>query len=63
MSVQTSYKGLMKSNQDDIYFHTTELKHIVFEINLTVMGERNWWNRAKWLSYRVWEQGTKQKGK
>jgi hypothetical protein len=53
----------MKSDQDDISFHSTEIKHTVFEINLTVMGERNWWNRAELLSYRVWEQGTKHKEK
>jgi hypothetical protein len=40
-------KGLMKPNQDDISFHPTEIKHTVSEINLTLMGERNWQNGAE----------------
>jgi replicative superfamily II helicase len=40
-------KGLMKTNQDNISFHPTEIKHVVSEINLTVMEERNWQNGAE----------------
>jgi hypothetical protein len=56
-------KGLMKSNQDDISFHSTEIKHIVSERNLTVMGGRNRQNGAESVSYMVWKQDSKQKGK